>query len=366
MKFTCTQENLLRGLSRVSPIAGRGSQLPVLQHVLLQGKGGALHLTATDLEVGVHTVVGGKLDGEGAFAVPARGLLEYVQQLPRNNPVVISAEGGGVVVKTEGFRARFSSSDAEEFPLLPQGSEDDSFELPADVLCNALTRVVFAAAREETRPEIRSVFIKSDGGRVYIAATDSFRLAEEIITVDNLEEFSFLLPLPAAQELARLFTDQKVIKVSPHDNHVLFYGDDIELSSRLVDGRYPDYQQIIPTTHTSSVTVAKDELVRALKTLTIFLPRDSRRVELEVAPKTGKIVAQVVGSEAGQGDVVLSVDGDGEDVQVLVNINYILEGVQHFSSADCEIQFLGAVDPIVFRPKGGDQYLYIVMPIQSQ
>ncbi|MEX1112259.1 MAG: DNA polymerase III subunit beta [Candidatus Andersenbacteria bacterium] len=366
MKFTCTQGNLLRGLSSVAPIAGRGSQLPVLKYVLIQGKGGTLHLTATDLEVGVHTTVGGKLEGEGSYIVPARGLLEYVQQLPKGNPIVIDATESGVVVKTEGFRAKFLSGESEEFPLLPEGNEDEALELPAGLFCDALSRVAFAAAREETRPEIRSVFIKGEGKRIFVAATDSFRLAEEILEVGEVEDFSFLLPLTAAQEVIRLFADQESIKVSPHDNHVLFYGDGIELSSRLVDGKYPDYQQIIPSAHTTAITVSRDELSRALKTLTVFLPRDSRRVELEVAPVAGKIVAQVAGSEAGQGDVVLAIEGEGKDVQVLVNINYLLEGVQHIGSADCEIQFSGSMDPVVFKPKEGAQYLYIVMPIQSQ
>lgn len=366
MKFTCTQGNLLKGLSQVAPIAGRNAQLPVLQHVLLQVKDGALHFTTTDLEVGVHTVVGGKVEQEGSGAIPARGFLEYVQQLPKGDPITLSGNDTGVTVKTKGFHARFSSGETEEFPFLPEGSEDDAIELPGSDFCDALARVAFAASREETRPEIRSVYIRSDGQRMYIAATDSFRLAEEILDIGSTEEFSLLLPLSSAQEVVRLFADQDTIKVSAHDNHVLFYGDGIELSSRLIDGRYPDYQQIIPKEHTSKIVVARDELLRALKTLLVFLPRDSRRVALEVAPGAGKVVAQVVGSDAGQGDVVLSIEGEGEDVQVLVNITYVLEGVQHINTSDCEIYFSGSVDPIVFRPKGGGQYLYVAMPIQAQ
>ncbi len=367
MKFTCTQGNLLNGLSQVVPVSGRNSQLPILQHVLIEAEGNSLRMTATDLEVGVKVVIGGKIEGEGSFTVPARSFLDYVSQLPSTHPIILEHKKGGLFVKTEGFQAQFPTSEADDYPLLPKDKKGDVLTLRATALCGAINQAVFAAARDETRPEIRSVYIKGAEGKVSVAATDSFRLAEEIMSLDEALDFSLLLPLHCAQEIVRLFNDKEEIQISPQDNHVTFYGEGVELSSRLVDGAYPDYQQIIPTTWKTRVSVVRDDFVRALKTLTVFLPRDSRRVQLIVRPEKGKIMAMVVGSEAGQGEVELLCEGTGDEVEVLVNVQYLVEGLQHINTSTCFIELGGNEAPIVFRPdEEKDQYVYVVMPIQAQ
>lgn len=367
MKFTCTQENLLRGISQVAPIAGRNSQLPILQHVYLEVTENVLHLTTTDLEVGVHTVVGGKMEEEGGCTIPARSFLEYVGQLPKTNPITLESKKGGLVVSTEGFRAQFPIGETDDFPLLPETERDNAITLDATRFSEAIARTVFSAAREETRPEIRSVYVQGEGNELRLAATDSFRLAEDSMTLDGEATFSFLLPLPSAQEVVRLFNDQDTIQVAVHENHVLFFGGGIELSSRLVDGKYPDYRQIIPQAWKTRMVIERDKLMRALKTLVVFLPKDSRRVQLDIIPGSNQIVARVAGSEAGEGDVRLSCEGEGNDVGVLVNIQYILEGLQHISAEECVLELNGPTDPIVIKPsEKQNNYSYIVMPIQAQ
>jgi len=366
MKFTCTQENLLQGLSQTTPIAGRNSQLPILQHVLLQAQNNSLHLTSTDLEVGVHTNIGGKLLEEGSVTLPARSFLEYIQQLPSSHPISIEKKGNSIIINTKGFHAQFPTADPDDFPLLPEGGGGTPVNLDAQDFTRALANTIFAAARDETRPEIRSVYIQGSGGEVQIAATDSFRLAEEVITSEEQNNFSLLLPLNTAHEVVRLFSHAKSLQIIPHKNHVMFYGDGVELSSRLIDGEYPDYRQIIPSSSNTVITIATAELLRALKTLVVFLPRDSRRVQLTVKPGSGTMLAQVVGSEAGQGDVKLQINGKGEEVTTLVNIQYLLEGVQHIPAKEIELRLINEQDPLMFRPKDDQsRYLYIVMPIQA-
>ena len=367
MKFTCTQENLLRGISQVAPIAGRNSQLPILQHVYLQVTENVLNLTTTDLEVGVHTIVGGKMEEEGGCTIPARSFLEYVGQLPKTNPIVLESKKGGLVVSTEGFRAQFPIGESDEFPLLPEAERENATTLDASRFSEAIARTMFSSAREETRPEIRSVYIQAEGTELCLAATDGFRLAEDTMTLDGEATFSFLLPLASAQEVVRLFSDQDSIQVAVHENHVLFFGSGIELSSRLVDGKYPDYKQIIPRAWKTHITIKRDTLLRGLKTLVVFLPKDSRRVQLDIMPGSNQIVARVAGSEAGEGDVRLTCEGEGNDVGVLVNIQYVLEGLQHITTEECIVELNGPTDPIVIQPSEKENhYSYIVMPIQAQ
>lgn len=367
MKFTCTQENLLRGISQAAPIAGRNSQLPILQNVLLQVQNNTLSLITTDLEIGVKAIVGGKMEQEGSCVVPAKRFMEYVQQLPRTNPIVIEKKEGRVFVSTKGFKAQFLSADPDEYPLLPEASSEGTVAVSGAMFCGAISQTVFAAAREETRPEIRSVYIVWREGGVHVAATDSFRLAEYTAVSNNPNESSMLLPLASAQEIIRLFHDKDEMSIDLSDNYVSFESGDIQLTSRLVDGQYPKYEDIIPTTHTTHVQMEKDEFLRALKTLSVFLPKESRRVSLEIRPKDGQVTMRVAGGEMGQGEVLLEAQGDGDDVDVLMNIQYLMDGITHFSGNICEGYFLGSFDPVVFRRQGKDDgYVYVVMPIQAQ
>lgn len=366
MHFTCTQHNLLEALSRVAPVAGRNSQLPVLQHVLLQVRDNILHLTTTDLEVGVHSITGGKAHQDGSCTVPARRLFEYVQQLPNTNPLVIEKKNKGLMVSTKGFRATFPLAEAEEFPLLPDIKPENPIVLDPAVFCRALEEVMFAASREDMRPEIKSVFVAAQGRQLRVAATDSFRLAEKIVPFSGEGSFMFILPLPSAQEVVRLFAHQKELHVLPHPNHVAFQTDTVELTTRLIDGQYPDYQQIIPRSAKVELKVEREEFLRALKTLSVFLPKDSRRVQFEVQPKEELLQLSVAGSEVGEGHVEVAIqDGKGEPLIIMLNIQYLLEGIQHISSKHCLILLNGSEDPVVLKPKELDgASVYLVMPIQ--
>lgn len=366
MEFTCTQENLITGLARAVPIAGRNTQLPVLTHVLLQLREGVLHVTATDLELGVHTTIPGKVATEGECAVPARNLLEYVQQLPVTHPVTLKLRDNTLHITTKGFKAQFPTASPDDFPLLPTTPKGDQVQFPAKQLCQALSRTLFTAARDDTRPEIRSVYIQVESKEVIVAATDSFRLAEERVAhTSDSESFTLLLPLPTAQEFVRLFSDSDEVVVAPHESHVTFTAPEIDLSSRLVDGSYPDYQQIIPQSFTTTGVVKREELQRALKTLTVFLPRDSRRVALSVAPDQGKITLTTGGGDAGEGRVELAFDGEGASLNTLFNIQYLLEGLQYIKDEQIQCRFVGSTDPAVMRAEGDDSYTYVVMPIQA-
>ncbi len=366
MRFICTQNNLSRGLMQVAPLAGRNTQLPVLQNVLCQLKEGMLHLTGTDLEIGVRTSVPGKIQAEGGWAVSARKLFEFVQQLPRDNPLTLTKEGQRLVVETERFKAAFPTVEADDFPLLPSGAATTVFSLPATLFCEGLSATLFAAAKENTRPEIHSVFVRGGDGVIHLAATDSFRLSEQVITTqDGAGDFSFLLPLHTAHEIIRLFGREEVLTLHPQENYIIFQAGGVELSSRLIEGAYPDYQYIIPTNYRLEGVVERDLLSQALKTVAVFLPRDSRRVVLEAAPHEERLTVRVA-SGGGEGEVVVPFQAQGEGLSALFNIQYLLEGLQHLTGERCRVQFSGATEPAVLRPeKQTERYLYVVMPIQG-
>ena len=368
MKFICTQANIAKGLAQVVPVAGRNVQLPILSHVLCEAKEGVLHLTATDLENGIHTTVAGKVEREGSTTIPARKVFEYIQQVPGSHPLTLERTDTRLTITTEGFKAQFPVNESDEFPLLPTTKESAGVTLPASQVCTALQGTAFAAAREETRPEIHSVYMVVTAREVRVAATDSFRLAEAIIPLEAGEsehEFSVLLPLSTAQEIVRLFSEEKEITLYPHENQLIVNGADTELTSRLGVGQYPDYQQIIPTQFKVDGVVDTDALRRALKTVSIFLPRDSRRVHMLVNPGQETLILKVEGSEAGAGEVTVPFEGEGEGLDILFNAQYLLEGIQRIATPKCHVQCAGTSEPALFRPTDTVQrFVYVVMPIQ--
>lgn len=368
MEFTCTQENIVHGLSQVVPVTGRNRQLPILANILLEVREGVLHLTGTDLEIGIHAIVGGKAGKRGSCALPARQLLEYIQQLPNNHPIELQSNGKNVHVTTPGFQASFRTIESEDFPLLPALLEEGGVRLSAAALCQGISEVVFAAAREEARPEIHSVYVVGESGELRLAATDSFRLAESVLPFPSqgqTERFTLLLPLSCAQEVVRLFSNQESVELLVRDALIVLRGEGVELSSRLVDAQYPDYRQIIPQGSTARLTVSREDFMRALKTLLVFLPRDSRRLRLTYQANKQALQLRVEGGETGEGEVNVVVEGEGGKEELWLNIQYILEGVSHIQGEKCEVLFKGPEAPVVFRPVRAGGYLYVVMPIQA-
>lgn len=366
MKFIVTQSNILDGVSRVSTLAGRNPQLPILQNILLEVREGVLNLTCTDLEVGAHITVMGKAEKEGSCAVSARQLLEYIQQLPSLDPIVFDRKKEGLMVSTKKFNARFPVTTVDDFPLLPVPKNKDEIILDGRLFCQGLSNTLFSAARDETRPELHSVFISGEGRDIRIAATDSFRLSEQVIPLDVENKFSFMLPINAAQEIIRLFSSTEELGLLIEQNYIAFRGDSCDLSTRLVDGAYPNYQQIIPDKFNTSGVVECDEVLRALKILNVFLPKESRRVSITVVPDKEIIRLKVEGGESGSSKVEVGFEGKGSEVSLLFNIQYLLEGFQHIIGKKCEVLLGSASAPLLIRPHSNSvQQLYVVMPIQT-
>jgi len=210
------------------------------------------------------------------------------------------------------------------------------------------------------------VFVRGVGTKVIAAATDSYRLAEEQVLVAGMPaEWQLLLPLTTAHEIVRLFSAAEQVTITPRASHVVITADSIELTSRLVDGTYPNYQHIIPQAFSATGSVERDELLRALKTLLVFLPRDSRRVAVHVGPRQGMLTIKTGGGNAGAGDVRVPYQGSGPELDLLFNIQYLIEGLQHVPTERVQLKFVGADSPAVLTPVGSaSSYTYVVMPIQ--
>ncbi|MFO0702437.1 MAG: DNA polymerase III subunit beta [Candidatus Andersenbacteria bacterium] len=366
MKLACTQENLQRGLSIVGRTVSRSSTLPVLGNVLLKTDTGGLRLTATDLELGVSCIVGGKVEEKGELTVPARLLADYVGQLPKEK-VSLAAEGKSLKLNCEERHAQINGIAAEEFPLIPTFETNFSAELPGLALREAIRKVVFAVANDESRPELAGVFVQFEKGRCTLAATDSFRLAEVSLQAEGTKDSkSMIVPSKTLAELARIIDDESAVSVRASDNQLLLTYRDVELTSRLIEGQYPPYRDIVPNDLATRATLDRGEFLDAVRAAGLFSKTGASDVKIAVDPEHKQLRLQAEASQVGGHEQVLSAAIDGPADNVVFNYRYLLEGLSALGGARVLFETGGSSSPgkLTSLSKDDASYVYILMPIK--
>jgi len=368
MKLTCTQENLNFGLNVVSHIASRSTNLPILNNVLLKAEKTELKLITTNLEMGVKLGVRGKIDKEGAFTVQAKLLSDYVNLLPKEN-INLELEENNLNIKCLNYQTQIKGLEATEFPLLPEIEKKNKITLKVDDLKPALNRVAFCAALDESRPEISGVLFKINEKQLVITATDSYRLAEKKIEVleSKINNGQFIIPLKTIQELQRiLFSQQeKNLNIYFNDNQALFEIDNIELISRLIEGQYPDYQQIIPQNYKTKVKIKTSEFLQAVKTASLFCKPGINDVKITLLPSKNEIVVIASNANLGENITNLSVEIEGEENEIVFNYRFLIDGLNNVNQEYLNVEITNSSTPGVFRPVEEEGYLYIIMPIRQ-
>ncbi|EKD49647.1 MAG: hypothetical protein ACD_63C00081G0002 [uncultured bacterium] len=368
MKITCTQENLNKGLSTVNQAVGTDTTLPVLSNVLLKTEGGRLKLSGTDLETGVNMFIGGKVVKEGSLTVPAKLLGEYVNSLP-SSQVVLEVKDGKLKLGCENFSASINGIDSEEFPLIPKIEKKEVCRVNVDDFKKVAEKVVFAAAVDESRPELSGVLMSFTNSSIAMAATDSYRLAEGI--VDNVKTMgkpkSSIIPAKTVSELLHIFGENVdgdlVISVS--ENQIMFQNSDISVVSRLVEGQYPDYKQIIPDKFNTEGIFKRDELLKGIKTTGLFAKHGSNDVKLEFNVPGGETILYASSSQVGKNFSKLKSKIKGETTEVIFNYRYLLDGLNNIDSEKVRLMVNGSSGPAAMKAESGSKYIYVIMPIKQ-
>ena len=270
MKLSVMQENLARGLSIASRAVSTRSTLPVLANVLLKTEDAGLKLTATNLEIGITYWVPGKIETDGSTTVPAKLLTDLIGSLPPSERVDLELQPGDTLhIRAGRFETHVKGIDAEEFPAIPTAGERPTTRISQKVLKQALTEVAFAAASDEARPILTGVLARFEGDRLTLAAADNYRIAVKTIPIlDAVEDTSLVIPARSLTELTRVLadTDDPVdLVIAQARNQVVFHLDGIDLVSRLIDGQFPNYQQVLPKAHTTRAIVDREELLKAVR-----------------------------------------------------------------------------------------------------
>lgn len=367
MKISCTQEKLNRGLSVVSRIVGNRTSLPVLSNLYLEAKDGELQLSATDLEIGVKTKVGAKIDEEGAITIPARLFSEFIAA---NNDENISLELKELTLhlKSARYEANIKGIDPAEFPQIPEIAKDSLIELPTNDFVKVVSEVIIACAADDTRPVLAGVYFKFEKEALYLVATDSYRLAEKKIETPGLiAEKEFIVPARTMQEVLRIAASDETaekISISATENQVSFIVGDTQIVSRLIEGAFPNYKQIIPSSFRSSANLELKELVSAVKMSALFARQGANNIKIKFTPQG--LVINSVADQIGDNVSTVAASVTGEEVEITFNVKYVLDILQALPDKNILFEVNDKASPGVIKPEKAKDYVYIIMPLRVE
>lgn len=379
MKLMCTQENLKRAIGAVERAAGRQSALPVLANVLLETEAGRLKLSATNLEIGIVARVGAKVEDQGSLTVPVKVLSQFIGNLPGTEVATLEEVAQSLSISCGGYRAKIKGLPATDFPIIPAKKNTASIELPAQAFRTALSRLLPCVATQETRLELTGVHFLFSEKEVALAATDSFRLAEEIVPLEKFLDESLLseisaigsliLPATTLMEVSRAISPtQKTLSMTLDENQVFFEMEGVEVISRLILGKFPDYRQIMPQAFSFSAVIEKDVLLRSLKIASVFAAGE---IAVELAPDEEKVLVEAVSSGVGeqQADVPAKFLSGSGRLRVVFPPKSLLDGVGFMETSSIAFRGNTSGTPVALAMTDGDtprtNFTYIMMPIQK-
>jgi DNA polymerase III subunit beta len=368
MKLQITKENLIKALGAVSRVVGNRSTLPVLANVLLHVKSNKLFFSATNLEIGISYVSGVKAEEEGRLTVPAKLFLEYISTLPEG---VISLESvkNNLKITTSKNESTINGISADEFPSIPTISKGIEVVLDANEFKKALSQVVLVASYDDSRPVLGGVYIYQEEDDLMIVATDSYRLAEKSIKPirieDKSQELKFIIPSRSAQEIIKSIDDEtKEVKILLDDSQAVFTIGSVEIVSRLIDGKFPDYRQLIPSNSETVIRVNGKSLLSITKTASLFARESGGSVNISADPKTNLLKIASTTSQVGVSSSETKAEINGEEINISLNSRYILDALSVISSQEVVLNITGKVTPCLIKPDDGS-YLHLIMPLRS-
>jgi len=391
VRLTVLQDNLSKGLSIVGRAVSTRTTLPVLSNILLSTDMDRLKLAATNLEVGVSCWVGAQIEDEGAITLPARLLTDWVNSVPPEQiQMEMVVRNTSVNLKCARFESNIRGIEAKEFPILPPAEGENLLALAAPALRRMIDQVVFAAAeaKETSRPALTGVHVQFDGDHLIMAATDGFRLSMRRLTfLEGGGEFApVIVPARALEEVSRISADSDpdkpvLLTVADGRAQVLFtihgrgesdHGafHQVDLVSQLIDAKFPDYNAIIPRSHTTRTVIDTSAFLRALKPASLFARDANDRVTLHIEPGSDTTPGQVVikATSAEIGDNVSEVDAlvEGTELDIAFNARFLIELLSVIDTPSVVLETTRADRPGVFRPvgMGPDEFTHVIMPMQ--
>lgn len=381
MKLTCTLENFKRSIYNTERVIGKQITLPILENILLETEKGMLRIAATNLEIGVSLKIGAKIEKEGKITVPAKLISNFVNNLPSNGNISLEVKDQVLNVRCDKYQAKIKGLSAQDFPIIPEVEGNFLFSISASELKENLPRLLNSVSVDNTRIELNGINILLFEKEIALAATDSFRLSEAIIQVkpENNEDYlmfvsknnSIIIPANTFSEVLRSITPETdEVKVVIEENQVFFQVDNVRIVSRLINGKYPEYKQIIPQKLGTQVLINKDEFLRAVKIASFFTGSKGGEVSFLIKSGEGKVCVRAESEEKGENETEIQAEIMGPDQEIVFNPKYVLDGINSISSQKVAFLINSGSSPAILRminDKGQilENFTYVAMPIKK-
>jgi DNA polymerase-3 subunit beta len=374
MKVTVLQENLAHGLGVVSKAVSPRSTLPVLANVLIASDEGRLRLSATNLEMGITCWIPARIEEDGSTTVPARTFSDLVSTLP-GDQVLLRLDPATQTLNVRGGSSTndIKCIDAQEFPPMPVPDFEDAVQINVGDFREMIHQVAFAASSDEARPVLMGVLVQVDKDKLTMAAADGFRLSvrKAVLSTPSTASVSAIVPAQALKELARVATDgeEPIYMVLPKGRgQVVFRVKDVEVVSQLIDGTFPDFQQIIPRSYKSRTLVSTSSLLKACKQAEIFAREGSnvarfniKTAQSDMQPSEVEITA--TSEETGKNETIVEATVDGSGLLIAFNVKFLREALEVIRTPNVALETSAPNAPGVVRPVGDDQFLHVIMPM---
>jgi len=378
MKLTILQKNLHQGLNTVGHIATKNASMPILNNVLISIKDGLINLSATNLEIGVTKQIRGKADKDGEITVDAKILSDYIALLP-NEKIDISLDKKELKINCQQYNTVIKGQEAQDFPVIPQVDKKIGFNLSVASLKNALGQILFAINPGDNRLELTGVLFDIKDKTMNLVATDSFRLAKTELDFSldlgqiNADGLKVIIPFKTMQEISRIINsstdelsgDADQLKLFLSDNQAMFVYQGTTIISRLIEGHYPDYEQVLPINFKTEAIVDRGELSRAIKMASIFSANTTNAIDITIDSLEQKIIIEAVAGQTGSQQAELSAKIDGQNNSVRLNYRYLLECLNVLSAGQVIIKLIDDVAACQISAPKDDDYQYIIVPLRK-
>ncbi|MDR3297883.1 MAG: DNA polymerase III subunit beta [Candidatus Nomurabacteria bacterium] len=368
MEIEITQERLSKALNIVSRVAATTKTgLPILNNVLLRADGNQLSLTATNLELATVDYLAAKIQKSGTITVPAKLLAEFISNLPKNTTINLLAKDGKLVTTAGKYKSTINGIAADDFPELPRIEEKNAvtFKVESSSFHSAITEVIVTSSNDTTRPALTGVYFNTFEKSLYIAATDGYRLSEKKFIEDVTSDVFAVVPTSSLQEVLRSVSDDiDDIEMLFDETQVRFRMGEIEITSKLIDGSFPDYRQLIPKKTDINIELNKAEFTRMTKVAALFARESGGSVICETRADDKTFSISAVASELGENSSAMeaNVDSDGK---VVLNSRFLIDAIGAIDEDKLNFGFSGKLAPVVIRGAKDKDYTHIIMPLKS-
>jgi DNA polymerase III subunit beta len=362
LKVTCSRDELTRALGIVSRGVSTRTTVQILAGILLHASGGKLDLAATDMELSLRTSLEAQVAADGSVVVPGRLLLELARLLPDTEvSIEHKLEEAAVEVRSGAATYRLHTYNAEDFPRLPEAEAADRHEVDRETLLETVARVSRSASRDESRPVLTGVLMRFEPGRLVMAATDSYRLSvKETPTEGSVPELEAIVPARALGELTRIAQAGDGIELGVHENQVVFSTGDALLTTRRIDGQFPNYKQLVPETFDHELSLPREELLDVVRRVAVMAQRNS---PLRLRFADGELTVSAQTQDVGEGRESLPVSFSGEPLEIGFNAEFLRDGIESVGGEQLRLKLISPLRPAVLQGEA-DDFLYLIMPIR--